>query len=108
MCRSRREPAISPACQARNFTERMLADRIVPLLEHESGNAAQGKLASSGTQFVQYFLHGIAHENERSHFTQIVFTPRVGKNFGDLRLSAPTIDARHEFAKARRLNDPSR
>jgi hypothetical protein len=46
------------------------------------------------------------NEHKRSYFTSIVLTPCMRKNLGDLRLPAPTLDARHKLAEPLRLGNP--
>jgi hypothetical protein len=68
----------------------------------------QAEFAGAATEFIEIFLHGVANENERTHFESVVFAPRMRQNLGDLRLPAAAIDARHQFAEPLWLGDPSR
>ena len=105
---ARSEPAIGAARQPGDLAERLLANRIVALLKHESGHVAQPKLAGGGTEIVERFLHRVADKNQRTDLRCVVFPAGVGKNFSDLGVAAAAIDPRHQRAEPVGLRDPRR
>src|ERR1700735_5858564 len=94
MRRAGREAAERAMRQARHSAERLFADRVVALLEHEGADIAQTELAGRGAQRVERFLHGVADEDHDRDFAALVRAPRMRQTFADLGLAAAASEAR--------------
>src|SRR5262249_47993622 len=104
--RPRGKTAECAAGKTSDFTKCLLADLIVSLLKHKCLHIEQAKLAGASTYFSDRFLHCIANKDQYGNLVAFIFASSVGKNLGDLSVTALTAYGRHQRAEPIRICNP--
>src|SRR5882757_8203035 len=105
---ARIEAAIGAARESSNFAKGLVGDRIVALLEHESGHAQKPELAGGVTEIVELLLHRIADEHQGLYLGGLRLPPGMRDDLADLRVAATAVDPLHQPGERLGLRYPAR